>query len=441
MPGAVRVAGIFGEEVAERALRAIIERHEPLRTVFEAGEDGPLQRVRRSFDFHLGRIDLCGLTEEWQERAVQEVLSAEAAKPFDLGSDLMLRAAYIRLGEEKGVLLFDMHHIASDGWSMNILVKEFCELYEAFLENRPNPLPPLPIRYTDYAHWQRDWLRSENFEHQISYWKKQLDHLPAVHGLPLDRPRPPVQTFAGAQQDFKIDLATVVRLREVANNSKATVYMVLHGIFALLIARHSGRGDIVIGTAFANRTAKEVESLVGFFVNTLLLRTQCSGRLSFREYLTHIRTVHVNAQANQDVPFDYLVERLNPSRSANVPPLLQIFFTMNTTEASQAKIKGLVLEPLKLVHLPVKFDLILNAVEQVDGLILRFEYNCDLFDRPTIIRIGEHFVNLAAAIASNPDADICEVPLATVAEKEPEYGGLQRQRGRRRIPIAHTRVV
>ncbi len=420
MPGALRIQGSFNEDIAERALRRIIERHEPLRTVFRNSEDGPVQHIRESFDFHLTRHDLSSLSSAEQEQRIMQAANADAAKPFDLSADLMLRAAFMRLSEDEGVLLFNMHHIASDGWSMNVLVSEFNALYEAFAKGEVDPLKPLEVQYADYAQWQREWLEGEVLERQLSYWEQQLAELPQVHGLPLDHPRPAVQTFNGAIHTFELDGVTLAQLKQLALQEQATLFMVLQGVFALLLARHSNRHDIVIGTPVANRLQQELESLVGFFVNTLVLRADCSAGQRFRDYLRHIKRINLDAQANQDVPFEYLVERLKPQRSTSHTPLFQIMFNMNTTDAETgaAQLQELELTSLRSERVAVKFDLVLDVMETADGLQFNFAYNTDLFDESTIVGLGEHFQNLARGVAANATERIEQLPLLSESEQQ-----------------------
>ncbi len=418
MPGAMRIQGKFSEDVAERALARIIERHEPLRTVFLNGEEGPEQHIQTSFEFRLTRIDLSRLSREQQEQAVQEALDRDAGKPFDLSADLMLRASFLRLTEEEGVLQFNMHHIASDGWSMGILVEEFGRLYEAFAKGGEDPLEPLGIQYADYAQWQRGWLKGEVLERQLSYWEKQLADLPEVHGLPLDRPRPAVQTFDGRVHRVEVERETLEGLKQVAGRSQATLYMVLQGAFALLLSRYGNSSDIVIGISVGNRPQKELEPLVGFFVNTLVLRTDCAGGRTFREYLKQVKSVNLDAQGNQDVPFEYLVERLKPRRSTSHGALFQIMFSMNTNEVKTIELSGLRLTPLAGERAPAKFDLTLDVLEQGEGLKLSFAYNRDLFEADTIARMAQHYLNLLCGIASNEEEKIEALPLLNQREQQ-----------------------
>jgi len=424
MAGGWRVEGRFDEEAAEQALAQIIERHEPLRTVFGKGEEGPRQQILGQFDFRLTRKDLSGLKQQEQAEAVEAAMKADALKPFDLSADLMLRASYLRLGEEEGVLLFNMHHIASDGWSIGILVEEFSQLYEALSQGKSDPLPPLAIQYADYAQWQREWLQGEVVEAQLGYWEKQLADLPQVHSLPLDGPRAAVQSYRGAVHGFEVAGKTLEKLKKVGLREQATLFMVLHAGFALLLSRHSTSKDIVIGTPVANRGQKELEPLVGFFVNSLVLRMDASGNPTFREYLGQSKRVNLEAQAHQEVPFEHVVERLKPQRSTSHEPLFQIMFSMNGNEVREVELPGLRMKPLSSEEAMVKLDLTLEAREQAGGLKLALAYNRDLFARETMERLGEHLQNLLEGIAANPEARIQELPLLSETERKHLLYGL-----------------
>ena len=418
MPDGLRIRGRFDEDIAERGLRRIIRRHEPLRTVFSNGREGPLEHIREDFDFHLTRLDLSALPPEEQEQIVLKTRRADALKPFDLSADLMLRASFLRLSEDEGVLLFNMHHIASDGWSMGILVKEFSELYQAFSQGQPDPLPPLKVQYADYAQWQHEWLAGEVLERQLHYWEEQLAELPQVHGLPLDHSRPAVQTFNGAVHSRTLDRTTLTGLKQIARQEQVTFFMMLHGLFALLLSRHSNSHDIVIGTPVANRRQPELEPLVGFFVNMLVLRSDCRPGCTFREYLAHIKSVNLNAQAHQDVPLESLVERLKPQRSASHALLFQITFSLNLLDTSLAQLGELEFTPLGSGPVAVKFDLMLEAFETSEDLRLNFIYNTDLFEESTIARLGEHLQNLARGVVTNAEEQIETLPLLSESERQ-----------------------
>jgi amino acid adenylation domain-containing protein len=362
-------------------------------------------------------VDLRGKGREEQERSVREELDADATKAFDLSRDLMLRATYAKLGEEEGVLLFNTHHIASDGWSMDILVGEFVRLYEAYVEGKEDPLPELEIQYADYAQWQREWLQGEVLEKQLRYWEEQLRGAPEVHSVPLDRPRGRMQSYTGAALEMELERETVERLRQMAGRGQATLFMAVQGVFALLLSRHGGSEDIVIGTPVANRMQKEVEPLVGYFANTVALRTDCAAGRTFREYLEEVRRVNLEAQANQDVPFELVVERLNPMRSAQHEPLVQIVLNYNRNEGEARGMSGLRLRRLRSERVMVKFDLTVDVMEVADGLKLSWIYNRELWDEGSIERLGERFRNLARGVVANRETKIEELPLLSEAEQ------------------------
>ncbi|HHL32702.1 MAG TPA: amino acid adenylation domain-containing protein, partial [Oceanospirillales bacterium] len=276
MPSALRLQGNFKIDVAQQAFTEIIQRHESLRTVFIDDNDGPLQVIQNQFDFTIKTTDLRQLAASKKKQTVMQAIEKDATQAFDLSQDLMLRVSYLKLSDDEGILLFNMHHIASDGWSTGILVNEFVRLYESILTGKANPLAPLPIQYADYAYWQRNWLQGEVLDKQLNYWDRQLAELPQIHSLPLDYERPQYQTFNGEAYAFKVGADTLKGLQKIVRDKKITLFMLMHAAFSLLLSRYSNNNDIVIGTAVANRRQKELESLIGFFVNTLVLRADCS---------------------------------------------------------------------------------------------------------------------------------------------------------------------
>jgi len=303
-------------------------------------------------------------------------------------------------------------------------------------------LPELGIQYADYAQWQREWLQGEVLEEQLRYWEEQLRGAPEVHSVPLDRPRGWMQSYTGAALEMELDRETVERLRQVAGRGQATLFMALQGVYALLLARHGGSEDIVIGTPVANRMQKEVEPLVGYFANTVALRTDCAAGRTFREYLEQVRRVNLEAQANQDVPFELVVEKLNPQRSAQHEPLVQIVLNLSGNEREARGMSGLRLRRLRSERVMVKFDLTVDVIEVAEGLKLSWIYNQDLWDEGSIERLGEHFGNLARGVVANRETKIEELPLLSEAEQwhllyelngmevDPLYCGFEvRQRG------------
>ncbi|HHL31619.1 MAG TPA: non-ribosomal peptide synthetase, partial [Oceanospirillales bacterium] len=327
MATALRLQGHFKVDVAQQAFTEIIQRHESLRTVFVDDNDGLLQVIQNKFDFTIKTADLSQLSAAKKKRTIAQTIEKDATKAFDLSQDLMLRVSYLKLSDAAGILLFNMHHIASDGWSTGILVNEFVQLYKSILTDTVKPLPPLPIQYADYAYWQRNWLQGEVLEKQLNYWHKQLANIPQVHSLPLDYERPEFQTFNGAICQFKLDKQTLDKLNKIALQNQASLFMLIHAAFSIVLARYANSNDIIIATPVANRMQKELEPLIGFFVNTLVLRANYDKDLNFVDFLQQIRTTNLDAQANQDVPFEHLVDRLKPSRSTSHNALFQILLS------------------------------------------------------------------------------------------------------------------
>ncbi|MBL4705054.1 MAG: hypothetical protein JKY54_11060, partial [Flavobacteriales bacterium] len=328
MPMAFEVAGQLNLALVSDVFNTILERHEVLRTVYleESGET--LQHIRSMSDvaFEIKVEDLSHLVDETLEGQVRHLVEIDITSPFNLATDLMLRVSYVKKTADTGVMIFNMHHIASDGWSMEVLIKEFFALYDAYSQGQVNPLPILEFQYADYAHWQRQYLEGEVLESQLGYWEKQLDELPAVHSLPLDHARPAMKQHEGAIVTGELPATIAKQLLAVAKAHKLTPFMLLHGALSLLLSRHSNSADIVIGTPAANRLQVELDPLIGFFVNTLVLRADTNHE-SLSDYFGHIRQVHLDAQSNQDVPFEQLVERLKAPRSTAHSPLFQIMMT------------------------------------------------------------------------------------------------------------------
>ena len=333
IPLILNVSGSFELSLAERAICRIIERHEILRTVYEGNNGRPVPKVNETFSFKFKCLDLTSLSPENQQQRLEELIAQDSSRPFDLTSDLMVRASYIQLTadgvDHKGILLFNMHHIAADGWSFSILINEFVNLYEAFLNHSDAHLPPLSIQYSDYAYWQRQSVSKQNFTLQLDYWRKQLVDIPMLHALPLDYPRPAIKQHEGRKVSGQLPQSISNELLTLSKSRQVTPFMLFHAVISLVLSRHSNRKDIVIGTPLANRKLPQVESLIGFFVNTLVLRTSTDFEF-FDEYLNHVKQVNLDAQANQDVPFEQIVELSGAERSKNYLPLAEIQFSMNT---------------------------------------------------------------------------------------------------------------
>ncbi len=416
-PGVIQVHGEFDVVVAERAFRQIIARHEALRTVFVEGHDGPWQSIQHTFDFAIDVQDLSQMTEAQQHKAIQLAIQADARKAFKLDEDLMLRIGYLKQDEQSGLLLFNMHHIASDGWSVGVLVQEFVALYTAMRNQQTSTLKPLSIQYADYAHWQRQWLQGEALTQQLNYWQQQLADLPQVHSLPLDFPRPEQQRFQGARHSLAFSAELSARLQELALANQSTLFMLLHAAFAVVLSRFANNPDVVIGTPVANRSQQELEALIGFFVNTLVLRVNCADNPTFKELLAEVKRVNLEAQANQDVPFEHLVDRLKPARSTSHNALFQILLSMDTHERLDLTLPGATLTVQEQDHVTAKFDLSLLVTQQ-QPLSCVFEYNTDLFTEATIGRLANALQILLEAVADDPQQGIATLPILSAAERD-----------------------
>ncbi|WP_052258134.1 non-ribosomal peptide synthetase [Pseudoalteromonas maricaloris] len=420
MPAALKLTGTLNEDALQQAITTILLRHESLRTYFVAGDDGePIQLIRELDSFEVALTDLSALSQQALQTRIAEAVSTEAGKRFDLTRDLMLRAQLLKISAKEHILLVTMHHIASDGWSQEILVNEFSRLYTAYAQGQDNPLPPLAIQYGDYAHWQRNYLQGAVLNEQLAYWKKQLADLPVLHSLPLDHPRPAVQSFAGNLYVSRIEQATHQRLMAMCQERGATLFMGLHAVFSVLLARYSNEQDIVVGTPVANREQVEVAGLIGFFVNTLVLRSNLSDNPSFHALLEQSKNMLLDAYAHQQVPFEQIVERLQPERSLSHSPLFQVMIALQNNETGHLSLPGLELSEVQKQGPGIaQFDLTLNISEAADGLILAWEYNTDLFEAQTIERMAGHFEVLLSSLLTSPELDVYAHELVTPQERE-----------------------
>uniref|UniRef100_UPI00352FB4FC condensation domain-containing protein n=1 Tax=Massilia sp. TaxID=1882437 RepID=UPI00352FB4FC len=418
LPMVFHVEGEFDKHCAQQAIVRILARHEPLRTVFAMADGEARQIVREPDGFAMECVDLSGMEPVQQEQAVQEAIIADSAA-FDLSEDLMVRARFLDLGSRRGVFLINMHHIASDGWSMSILVKEFVAQYRALRECLPDPFSPLSIRYSDYAQWQRDWMSGPRLEEQLAYWENQLAGIPLVHSLPLAHPRPQLQRHRGARTEVQLNADLRGALGDLAQRRQVTMFMVLHGALSILLAGFGSANDVVIGVPVANRTQKELEDIIGFFVNTLVLRVDCSGNPSFTAFLEKVKAVNVDAQLNQDVPFDRLVERIKPARSLAYSPLYQIVFTMETGAAEEAlALSGAKLSPIVPDEVAAKFDLVITASESERGIRVCMDYDTDLFELATIDAMAAGLQEVLHAIVRDPSVPIANMPLLPSGKQE-----------------------
>src|SRR5579885_3008625 len=324
----LRFHGHLNKAALEQSFNAIVQRHGTLRTTFTLQQEQPVQIVAPSATLWLPVVDLSNLDEHERELEVQRQAKREARHSFNLAQGPLLRISLYRLSNKKHVLFLNIHHIIFDGWSLTILQQELAATYTAILNGEGSPLPPLPIQYVDYALWQRQWLQGAVLEQEMSYWRQQLAGAPTRLELPTDRPRPAIQTYHGALETLTLSPTLVEQLRNLSRQEGVTLYMTLLTVFQLLLSRWSGQVDLVVGTPVANRNRTEIEELIGFFVNSLALRTDLSGDPSFRELLGRVRKSTLEAYAHQELPFDKLLEMLSPERDLSHTPLFQVFFNM-----------------------------------------------------------------------------------------------------------------
>jgi alpha-ketoglutarate-dependent taurine dioxygenase len=418
IPAAVRIRSALNVEAFRRSMDEIVRRHDSLRTTFAAVGGEPVQVVSPHTEFEMPLFDLRALPEAERAAETKRLVKEEAYLPFDLSAGPLVRVKLLWLEEEQYVLLLTMHHIVSDGWSAGVFFRELRLLYEAFNAGRPSPLPELPIQYADFAVWQRDHLQGEELERHLSYWKRQLAGAPAFMELPFDRPRQKVRNLRGATQDFLIPAELAAPLKEMTRQGEATMFMTLLAAFQLLLSRLTNSNDIVVGTNVANRNRPEIEGLIGFFINQLVMRTDLSGNPTFRELLARVREAALGAYAHQDMPFDKLVDAVNPERRLSHTPLFQVLFVLqNMPMADLEGAAGLVIKPLESDSGTSKFDLSLFMMERGDVIVGAWRYNTDLFDASTVSAFSSQLQALLANIAANPDAAIDTLEVLTEEEK------------------------
>ncbi|MFZ3015215.1 MAG: condensation domain-containing protein, partial [Nitrospira sp.] len=416
--GNVRLGGELDVPALTRTLNEIVRRHEVLRTTFTTIEGVPAQQIATNSNVAVPVVDLTGVPMGERERRAQRLAQEEAQMPFDLAVGPLLRIRVLRLAPTEHMLLFTMHHIVADGWSMSVLVQEVAALYSAFVQQRPSPLPELAIQYADYAAWQRQWLSGPVLQQQVTYWTEHLAGAPSILTLPTDRPRPSMHSYRGATQAFTVGTPTVMGLYQVGQQAQATLFMTLAAAFAVLLARYSGQRDICLGTPIANRTRAELEPLIGFFVNTLVLRTQIDPTQPFLTLLEQVRTTALNAYAHQDIPFEQVVEGLNPERQLSHTPLFQVMLILQNAPMDTLALPGLTLSALPAESTTAKFDLTVDLVEADGVLSGTVDYSTDLFEAATIARLVNHYVRLLEAIVAKPTARVNELSMLSHAERQ-----------------------
>ena len=416
IPMALRIKGNLNYDAMNRTISEIVRRHEVLRTTFENVEGKPRVVIHPPEELIVPIVDLQDVPEEHRENRAKELAKAEAQKPFDLEKGPLFRVQLLKLAEDDHVALVTMHHIISDGWSMAIFVREVGVLYPKHIKGNGQVLPELKIQYVDYAAWQRNWLQGEVLQKQLDYWKRHLEGAPPVLELPTDKPRPPIQTFNGAAERMVIPGEVLQKLRSFSRQENATVFMTLLAAFYALLHRYSRQDDIVVGTPIAGRTHSELENLIGFFVNTLALRAQFTPGISFKELVQQVRQATLGAHAHQDLPFEQLVEELQPERNLSHSPIFQVMFVFQNLPMERLELPGITLQPFEAKPDVSKFDISFIASESPDGLMVEWEYNTDLFEATTIRRMMNHFQKLLEEAVADPQKPIHRLSLMEPAE-------------------------
>ncbi|HTQ78991.1 MAG TPA: amino acid adenylation domain-containing protein, partial [Thermoanaerobaculia bacterium] len=407
------------------ALGQVERRHEVLRTAIALAGDLPVQVIGAPREpFPLPLIDLAGLAQEERERQTERLAKAEALLPFDLSRGPIWRAVRLRLARQRHVLLFSLHHIAGDGWSIGVLVQELARLYAAAVSRRLDGLPELPLQYADFALQQRQQLSGAHLAEEVAWWREHLAGLPPLLELPTDRPRPPVQSFRGSSEPLELPAGLARPLLALAKEAGATPFMLFLAGWAVLLSRYAGQTDVAIGTPVAGRNRGELEGLIGCFLNTLVLRVDTAGNPSFRALLGRVRQGVLAAYAHQEVPFEMLVEALRPERTLSHEPLFQVVLNLQNLPASERSAPGLTLRPFPLRQETAAFDLILTLLEMPgEGFSGRLEHRTDLFDAATIRRMLGHLTTLFAGAVETPERSISELPLLTAAEQQELWAG------------------
>ncbi|WP_293116829.1 non-ribosomal peptide synthetase [Okeania sp. SIO1I7] len=420
-PLTIHLVGQLDLVALQQSLNQIINRHETLRTNFAEINGTPVQVIRPPFELELPQQDLSQLTLSQQATQLQHLLKTENEKQFDLEQDLPIRALLLQLGAKEHILQVTLHHIASDGWSLTVFTKELSVHYTAAVENQPSSLPELPIQYADFAVWQRDYLQGETLQTQLGYWKQKLKGLPQLQ-LPTDYPRPARETFQGAGQEFNLSATLTSKLKQLSKQQGVTLFMTLLAGFKVLLYRYSGQDSIAVGVPIANRNRREIEGLIGFFVNSLVMYTDLGGEPSFTEVLKRVRQTSLEAYAHQDLPFEKLVAELQPERSLSQHPLFQVSFALQQSEVLKPSFSLPNLEvgwyEGEAAEMTVRMDLELHLWPEGENIKAFCAYNRDLFEAETINRMLSHYENILSAAVETPEQAIYQLPIMNPKETQ-----------------------
>jgi amino acid adenylation domain-containing protein len=446
IPAAVRLAGELDVAAFEQTLREVVRRHEVLRTAYASVDGQPVQVIKEEADLSLPVLDLSEMPEEARQIEARRAAREESLQPFDLATGPMLRARLLKLSQDEHVVLLTMHHIVSDGWSMSVLIGEVSALYQFYTGAQDEAaLPELQVQYADYAVWQREWLQGEVLERQLSYWRKRLGGELPVLELPTDRTRPAQQSYRGAHLSFELSAEIGAALKQLGQQEGVTLFMTLLAAFQLLLSRYSKQDDILVGSVIAGRTRTETERLIGLFLNTLVMRTDLSGEPGFRQLLKRVREVCLGAYAHQEVPFEKLVEELQPERDLSRSPIVQVAFGMQNAPVGELRLGELKLARVAYENEVVRFDLTLWIMEGAGGALrATWTYSADLFDGETIERMQGHFRTLLESIVREPETRISQLEMLTEEEqreriskrKSREGTNVKMLRSIKRVPLA-----
>jgi amino acid adenylation domain-containing protein len=417
IPAIIRARGKIELAALQQSFDSLIERQEMLRTTFTQMDGQPWQSIAAPFPIRIDTVDLSSIPEEQRDISAHEMIFKEIAKPFDLAQGPLLRVMVYRLASNDHILLITLHHIIADGWSIGILIQDLASFYAAFSSGLPSPRISLPLQYADYAVWQRQWLSEERLQHQLTYWRERLSNAPTALDLPLDHPRPPVQTFAGATYPFQASPRLVQQVAQLSKQAEATVFMTLLAAFSVLLARLANQEDLVIGTPIANRPRSELEGLIGFFSNTLVMRVDATGNPTFLDLLGRVREVCLGAYTHQDVPFEKLVEEIRPERDLSRNPLFQAMFVLQNTPMPSINFPELHFEAVPIDNQTSKFDIMFVLTMTSTGLKGTIEYNTDLYDEKTIARMVQQYTVLLESIVAAPTQNINFLPMLSSSER------------------------
>ena len=414
---ALRLKGPLHFKAFIETLRTIVQRHEILRTIFPSIDGRPCQVIQPVQSLNISIVDLDDLSEPEQETELYKLIVAQSRKPFDVEREPLLRLMLLRISKSDHVLFFSLHHIISDAWSGGILIRELTSLYNAFSKDNPSPLPDLPVQYADFAIWQRKRMQDNLLESELAYWKQHLAGPLPILKLPTDHARPAIQTVNSSEFRLEISRQLTESLSSFSRAEGVTLFMTLLASFKALIYRYTGEKDLLVGTPITNRSQSELEGLIGMFVNTLVLRTGLTRDTTFKELLGRVREVALGAYAHQELPFEKIVEELNPARSLSHTPVCQVWFVFQDAPLPVLEMSGLSLTPIEIHNKATRFELILDLVQSPAGIEGCFEYHTDLFDRETMKRMVEHYRILLEGICAYPNKKLSELDMLTADER------------------------